>query len=111
MIAAPVDAVERRAAALAAALAARGASARAARMESAVGGGSLPGETLPSAGVALAVDAPNALAARLRRGRAPVIARIAEGELLLDLRTVQGEEDEVLLAAILAALRRDEVIQ
>ncbi|MCU0509202.1 MAG: L-seryl-tRNA(Sec) selenium transferase, partial [Anaerolineae bacterium] len=55
MIAAPVDAVERRAAALAAALAARGASARAARMESAVGGGSLPGETLPSAGVALAV--------------------------------------------------------
>ncbi len=80
MIAAPVDAVERRAAALAAALAARGASARAARMESAVGGGSLPGETLPSAGVALAVDAPNALAARLRRGRAPVIARIAEGD-------------------------------
>jgi hypothetical protein len=39
------------------------------------------------------------------------VARVAEGELLLDLRTVQGEEDEALLAAILAALRRDEVIQ
>jgi L-seryl-tRNA(Ser) seleniumtransferase len=57
------------------------------------------------------VDAPNALAARLRRSRPPVIARIAEGELLLDLRTVPTEEDEALLAALLAALRGDEVIK
>jgi L-seryl-tRNA(Ser) seleniumtransferase len=104
MIAAPVDALERRAAALAAALTARGRAARVASLESAVGGGSLPGETLPSAGVGITVDAPNALAARLRRGEPPVVARIAEGELLLDLRTVQPEEDAALLAALLAAL-------
>jgi L-seryl-tRNA(Ser) seleniumtransferase len=103
MIAAPVDALERRAAALAAALTARGRAARVASFESAVGGGSLPGETLPSAGVRITVDAPNALAARLRRGEPPVVARIAEGELLLDLRTVQPEEDAALLAALLAA--------
>ena len=41
---------------------------------------------------------------KLRRGDPPVIARIAEGSVLLDLRSVQGREDGTLTRAVLAAL-------
>jgi L-seryl-tRNA(Ser) seleniumtransferase len=72
--------------------------------ESTVGGGSLPGETLPTRLVALSGRAPNALAARLRASQPPVIARVAEGRLLLDPRTVLPEEAEPLLRALRQAL-------
>ncbi len=68
--------------------------------ESTVGGGSLPGETLPTWVLALAGERPDALAAKLRKERPPVIARIQQERLLLDPRTVLPEEDEALLAAI-----------
>jgi len=72
---------------------------------SAVGGGSLPGETLPSVAVAIkpGPDGADALAARLRAGSPAVVARIAEGRLLLDLRTVFVEQDELLLRQLLAS--------
>jgi L-seryl-tRNA(Ser) seleniumtransferase len=41
----------------------------------------------------------------LRRGRPPVIARVREGWLQLDLRTVAEEQEEELIEALLAALR------
>ncbi len=104
MISAPLDALERRASALSAALAEHGMAVRIASAQSAVGGGSLPGETMPSVGLAIKVSAPNAVSARLRAGRPPVVARVAEGELLCDLRTVQPEEDATLLAALTAAV-------
>ncbi len=68
---------------------------------STVGGGSLPGETLPTSLLAITRerDAEN-LAANLRAEDPPVIARIHEGELLLDPRTVLPEEDESLMAAL-----------
>jgi L-seryl-tRNA(Ser) seleniumtransferase len=66
---------------------------------SAVGGGSLPGETLPSFAVALAGN-PGELARRLRQGATPVVGRIAEGRLLLDVRTVLEEQEQALIAAI-----------
>jgi L-seryl-tRNA(Ser) seleniumtransferase len=72
--------------------------------QSAVGGGSLPGETLPTALVALTVPAPDVVATRLRLGNPPVIARIAEGRLLLDPRTVLPGQESALLAAVHAAL-------
>lgn len=106
MVSASLDELERRAAGMATRLAESGVAARVAALESAVGGGSLPGETMPSRGLAITVAAPNAASARLRAGRPPVIARIAEDELLLDLRTVQPEEDELLLAALAAAVGR-----
>jgi L-seryl-tRNA(Ser) seleniumtransferase len=109
MISAQLDALERRASILAAALAERGIAARVAPLQSAVGGGSLPGETLPSAGLAISVSAPDTISNRLRGGRPPVVGRVAEGELLLDLRTVQPEEDEMLLAALTVALEAGEV--
>jgi L-seryl-tRNA(Ser) seleniumtransferase len=67
------------------------------------GGGALPGEVLPSAGVALASPHPDALMTGLRSGEPRVIARIADGRVVLDLRTVEPERDRELIAAVLAA--------
>ena len=70
----------------------------------AIGGGSLPGMTIE--GVALAVPGRSASrqAAALRRGVPPVLGRIVDGELLIDLRSLP-EEDDALLIAALARLR------
>lgn len=70
--------------------------------ESTVGGGSLPGETLPTHLLAITCASPDKAAARLRRGNPPVIVRIAEERLLVDPRTVQPEEDDALLNALRA---------
>ena len=66
-----------------------------------VGGGSLPTEQLPSWAVALRPTdgAADALAARLRHLDPPVFGRIEEGRVLLDLRTVGGD-DELLIVAL-----------
>ncbi|HET9554183.1 MAG TPA: L-seryl-tRNA(Sec) selenium transferase [Anaeromyxobacteraceae bacterium] len=71
---------------------------------SAVGGGTLPGETLPTAVLAVPTGEPDALLARLRRADPPVVARIEEGEVVLDPRTVQPGEDGWVVAALRAAL-------
>ncbi len=68
---------------------------------SAVGGGSLPGATLPSFAVA-PPGPPDALAQRLRQGRPPVVGRIAEGRLLLDMRSVLEDQEQDLIAALRA---------
>jgi len=68
--------------------------------ESTVGGGSLPGETLPTWALSPRVEGPNAAAARLRAHQPPVIARVAQDRLLLDPRTVLPEQDADLLAAL-----------
>ncbi len=72
--------------------------------ESTVGGGSLPGETLPTWLLALDVPGPDAFAARLRQADPPVIARIADDRVLLDPRTVLPGQDRALLGTIKAAL-------
>lgn len=71
--------------------------------ESAVGGGSLPGATLPSALLALSppiVDDADAFAAHLRAADPPVIARIADGRVLFDPRTVAPAQDADLLRVL-----------
>jgi L-seryl-tRNA(Ser) seleniumtransferase len=70
--------------------------------ESLIGGGSAPSSVLPTTLLALTCRALSAqeFAARLRASAPPVIARIEEGRLLLDLRTVFPEQD-VVLAEIL----------
>ncbi|RIK50588.1 MAG: L-seryl-tRNA(Sec) selenium transferase, partial [Chloroflexi bacterium] len=73
--------------------------------ESAVGGGSLPGETLPTALLAVGCTAAESRAADLRRQRPPVICRIQRDHLLFDPRTVLPEEDAALLAALRAILQ------
>jgi L-seryl-tRNA(Ser) seleniumtransferase len=65
---------------------------------STIGGGSAPGSALPTKLVALAHPALNAtdLEARLRALDLPVIARIENDRVVLDLRTVAPEDDELL---------------
>ena len=96
MIAMPLPEIEARAARLAAQLAEVGIQAEVAEGFSTVGGGSLPGETLPTRLVALRVNSPDALARSLRLGQPAVVGRIEGGRLLLDLRTVLPGQDEVL---------------
>jgi L-seryl-tRNA(Ser) seleniumtransferase len=73
--------------------------------KSTIGGGSLPGQTLPTALVAIAVESPDLLASRLRLENPPVVARIEGGELLVDPRTVLPEDHDALLAGLIAAWR------
>ena len=70
--------------------------------ESTVGGGSLPGETLPTALLALQVTSTNRTLARLRQAHPAVIARTQEDLVVLDPRTVLPEQDEALLTALLS---------
>ena len=109
MIAAPLDTLKQRAERWAQELCQAGARATVIEGRSTVGGGSLPGETLPTWLVALEVDSPDALAARLRAGDPPVISRIENDRLCLDPRTVFKREEEVLLQAVQAALRSGQV--
>ena len=119
-ISTPVDALRERAVALAAAVLGErmgeGADGRVAVFAGAirvcetratVGGGSLPGETLPSAGLAIEASgrAADALLAALRAGDPPVIARAEDGRVVLDLRAVPAERDEVFAAAVARAIR------
>lgn len=67
---------------------------------SAVGGGSLPGETLPTVLLALRVANPDDFTARLRAHNPPVIARIQDDRVLFDPRTVFEEQEMLLLSAI-----------
>jgi L-seryl-tRNA(Ser) seleniumtransferase len=72
-----------------------------------VGGGSLPGETLPSWAVVLspaAGEEVDTLARRLRLGDPGVFGRIDRDRLMLDLRTVLPDEDELLLRSLRHAL-------
>ena len=64
--------------------------------ESTVGGGSLPGECLPTYVLALNVKSPDKFLRKLRAGRPPIIARVEDDTILFDPRTVL--DDEALLA-------------
>jgi L-seryl-tRNA(Ser) seleniumtransferase len=74
--------------------------------ESVIGGGAAPSSVLPTRLVALTLAglSANDLAGRLRSATPPVIARVEEGRVLIDLRTVFPEQTEVL-AGVLAGLR------
>jgi L-seryl-tRNA(Ser) seleniumtransferase len=71
---------------------------------SAVGGGSLPGNTLPTHLFALPVAQPDRLLAQLRHGNPPVIARIEEDMVVLDPRTVLADQEGALLVALQNAI-------
>ena len=105
-LAADPAALSERARRIVAALAAHAVPASVAVTEAAVGGGGAPGVTLPSAAVALPEKLTRALrhGAAVRRGESPAVAgRIADGMLLLDLRSVDPGDDDRLVAAIVTA--------
>lgn len=72
--------------------------------DSTVGGGSLPGATLPTALLRLQVAHPDRFTAQLRGARLPVIARIAEDAVLLDPRTVLPDQEAALLESVFGVL-------
>ncbi len=73
---------------------------RVVELRSPVGGGSLPGQTLPSFGVAVRVRSASRAAAALRAGDPRILARVEDDELVFDLRTVTRFSDGDLVRAI-----------
>ncbi|TAK32819.1 MAG: L-seryl-tRNA(Sec) selenium transferase [Chloroflexota bacterium] len=82
---------------------------------STIGGGSLPGQILPTVALALGPTLPaggrdngaltvNELSSRLRQQSPAVVGRIERDQLLLDPRTVAEDEDEALLQSVQRAL-------
>jgi L-seryl-tRNA(Ser) seleniumtransferase len=68
--------------------------------ESTVGGGSLPGETLPTYVLALKVPSINKTLAQLRAATPPIITRTQDDLILLDPRTVLPEQEKELLSQL-----------
>ena len=83
-----------------------GAGASVMEAQSTIGGGSLPGETLPTWAVSIASDrgGADAMARLLRQGEPPVVGRIEDDRVLLDPRTVLPEEEEALLRTAARAM-------
>jgi L-seryl-tRNA(Ser) seleniumtransferase len=69
---------------------------------SVIGGGSAPGASLPTRALAVSSSSIRAdeIARRLRGWETPIIARVEEGRVLLDLRTVEPEQDAVIVEAV-----------
>jgi len=105
MIRASVEDVRRRAAMWSVKLEERGVASSLIAGGSAVGGGSLPGHALPTVLIALRGPA-SRLAAALRAGEPPVIARIEKDACCLDPRTVLKGEDETLIDAVEVAYKK-----
>lgn len=88
---------------LAAALEAVGSPAAVARAAGLPGGGAGPDTSLDGPVVRIPVDAPNAAAERLRTGRPPVVVRVADDAMLVDLRTVEVGDDDRIRELLIAA--------
>jgi len=100
MIAASVESLRQRAHLI---LQDAGNRAEVVESEASVGAGAFPTAALPSVAIALR-GKPKILDARLRSGKTPVVGRIADDTVLLDLRSVQEQDDADLAAAIVDAL-------
>ena len=107
MLAASQTEIERRAGQLAACLASNGLASELLDGRSAIGGGSLPGETLPTRLLALRSDrSADRLAAQLRSLDPPIVGHIERDRLVLDLRTVLPEQDRLLAETLVDGLGR-----
>jgi L-seryl-tRNA(Ser) seleniumtransferase len=101
MLRATVEELAARAGRIAEAL---GPRARVVETTSRVGGGAAPSAELPSRAVRIEVGSVEELAAHLRRGTPAVLGRVEDGVLLVDLRAVNPNDDDTLLAALRAGL-------
>jgi L-seryl-tRNA(Ser) seleniumtransferase len=104
LIAQPLGELDRRAQSWASRLRQAGHDARVIDGFSAIGGGSLPGETAPTRLLAIDLPLPDDAAARLRAHDPPVIARIEQDLLCLDPRTVLPDQEALLLDALVSVL-------
>ena len=101
MLETPIDALMGRARRLGRRLRDRGVPVRGRATRAALGGGTTPEETLASYGLGIAGG--QGLADRLRAVSPPVVARIEDDEVVLDLRTVFPDQDRSLEEALVAA--------
>jgi L-seryl-tRNA(Ser) seleniumtransferase len=69
-------------------------------VESAIGGGSLPGQTLPSAGVRVEVRSPATAARRLRAEPDRILVRTIDDAIVFDLRTCEPFADGIIARRI-----------
>jgi L-seryl-tRNA(Ser) seleniumtransferase len=92
----PVDALRVRAEAIAAGV----PGVKVVDTEAVAGGGTLPGLTIPSCGVAVEPPSVNALTSRLRAAR--IVPRVEDGRVVCDLRTVDPADDTRLAVALRA---------
>jgi L-seryl-tRNA(Ser) seleniumtransferase len=106
MLGLPLAGIERRCGALAEALGEETATIQ--KVRSMIGGGSAPGKSLPSAALALAPRTMSAedLAAELRLLPIPIITRIENDRVLLDLRTVDEADDRYIAERLVALQHR-----
>lgn len=81
-------------------LAARGVSVRVAAVSGQVGGGAMPLARLSSFACILKVGEPDVFLERLRGAEEPVIGRIADGEVVLDVRCLEEEELGLVAEAV-----------
>ncbi|MEO6834864.1 MAG: L-seryl-tRNA(Sec) selenium transferase [Candidatus Tumulicola sp.] len=65
-----------------------------------VGGGALPQARIASIAIALPAARPDRLAAGLRRENPAIVARVDDGRLIFDLRTIAPEEDDTVIATV-----------
>jgi L-seryl-tRNA(Ser) seleniumtransferase len=70
--------------------------------ESVIGGGAAPSSVLPTRLLAIACEGMSAdeLSSSLRAAEPPIIARVEDGRVLLDLRTVFPEQDQAIVKAL-----------
>jgi L-seryl-tRNA(Ser) seleniumtransferase len=73
-----------------------------------VGSGSVPAQSMPTKVLAIRPSSVTAteLAKRLRLHRPPVFARISKDAVLLDFRTIQPGEDEIVAKAVAEAMKQ-----
>ena len=102
MLTETVEQIESRANGVAAAVRRRGVSVDVVPSLASVGGGAFPTAQIPSFALAIRENA-DFFEQRLRHGDPAVIGRLADRQLLLDLRSVMPREDAVLTAAIVKA--------
>ena len=105
MMATPLDQLEAVAAGWAAHL---GPKARVVAGESTVGGGSLPGATLPTALLTLDVARPDAFMAALRAAPTPIIARISADRVTLDPRTIDEAHYSTIIDTLAGLMGRED---
>jgi L-seryl-tRNA(Ser) seleniumtransferase len=101
MISTPVKTLQTRAEKIKAELEKSGIKIIIQESESTVGGGSLPGETLPT--IVVSVESPESVdrqAKLFREQSPPIVGRIENDRFVLDLRTVFHHQDEIIISAI-----------
>ncbi len=104
MLTAPAEAIQRRSETVAARLRKGGITCVSVASESAVGGGAFPSARIASAAVRIEAASAARADAMLRAASVPVVGRVLDDRLQLDLRSVPEAQDDLLVDAVADAL-------